>query len=240
MTGWIAKLNWPALCGACIGQSVQASSPFAGCSNRCGSAALLPEVFRTKLRYKMWESQSPHQRKALAARVFHFNCNATAPAIPYLDIHSAVQALIPGILRHRSVRCRETLATRVFRRSCYKSASLLFDTIVLTFPLVIAPDTVDAACELDLLNSGHFAGLGFKSDTDQLQRCALSIQLFQRARMYIHSSLVGVKSGNEDFNCQPHSYIQCNHVRSISFSCRMFCIEALLPPSRGRRKWLRD
>jgi hypothetical protein len=59
---------------------------------------------------------------------------------------------------------------------------------------------------------------------------------FQRARMYIYAGWVGVRSGDEDFNCKPHSYIRGNHVGSVSFSCRVLCIEALLQPSRGGKR----
>jgi hypothetical protein len=88
----------------------------------------------------MWESQSPLQRKALATRVFHLDCNATAPAILYLDIHSAVKALIPGVLHDNQCAVEETVATKVFDRRCYHSASMLFHNPVPAFPLVVAPD----------------------------------------------------------------------------------------------------
>jgi hypothetical protein len=111
--------------------------------------------------------QSPLQRNASAARVFHFDCNATEPAIFYLDIHLAVQALISGVLCHSHCAAEEALATKVFHRRCYHSASMLFHTLVLAFPLVVAPGRFHARIEIqltrsvgfDLLNSEHSDGL---------------------------------------------------------------------------------
>jgi hypothetical protein len=71
-----------------------------------------------KVRDKMWTSQSPIQRKALATGVFHCDCNANAPAIFYLDIHSAMKAVIPGVPRHNHCAVEETRATKVFDSRC--------------------------------------------------------------------------------------------------------------------------
>jgi hypothetical protein len=118
------------------------------------------------MRSAMWESRSPLQRKAFAARVFHCDSNATVPAIFYLDIYQVMKGLIPWVPRDHLCAVDESRATKVFRRYRHHSASLLFHPLVLAFPLVVAPDRCHARIELqltrsvgfDLLNNGHFGG----------------------------------------------------------------------------------
>jgi hypothetical protein len=92
------------------------------------------------LRFRNQEFRSPLQSKTLATRVFHFDCNATAPAILDLDIHSSVKEFIPGVLRHNRCAVEEIHAPKVFDRRCCHSAPMLFHYPVPAFPLVVADD----------------------------------------------------------------------------------------------------
>jgi len=129
-------------------------------------AGFSPGHLRIESSFRNWEFQLPLQRKALAPRVFHFGCNAIAPAVFYLDFHAAVKAPVPGVLSHILRAVKKALATKVFHYGCSNSASMLFHTLVLAFPLVASPDhfhprsdiQLTRPVEFDLLNSGHFPG----------------------------------------------------------------------------------
>jgi hypothetical protein len=86
------------------------------------------------------ESRSPLRGEVIAPGIFHLNCNGPAPAILNFDLHSAVQADIPGVVRDIQCTVEEARATRVFRRGCYHSASRFFHFLFLAFPLVASPD----------------------------------------------------------------------------------------------------
>ena len=54
--------------------------------------------------------------------------------------------------------------------------------------------------------------------------------------MVIHSKLVGVRLGDDDFNRQLHSYVQHRAVGYVSFRNRVFYLEAMLPSGRSRTR----